>query len=405
MRRTLLTIAAALLVATPRAEAQTYADVNLTWPDVHLNLVNQFAATSVLDSGVLMYCQPIHITKAGTLGAVTFRLSTVSGAQPLRVSYRSSNTSSGNHRPLTTNDQYVDVASPASTTTYTVTPTDDGTGGGTKRSVAVGDIVWVCIGWQSTAGTSVAIFRNINSGFYPTINRYAYQYVDTNFYYDHVAQLGLAVQYDDSSYVSHLPSDVLPIIGGSETNLKSNTTPDEVGNVFVAPVGARVYGALVRVASGGFDIIASLYDSTDTLLASRQLNHRYMDGSAWIVPFVFTSAATLTAGETYRITIRPVGTSTEELYYYTNTYLDMGGLTGGDDCKMTQRTNQTGSWTDTADVRVQIQLLINGIEQGGGSSEHAHPILAKAGQDLDYWTRGILRDSNTGAARAPSRTR
>ena len=177
-----------------------------------------------------------------------------------------------------------------------------------------------------------------------------------------------------------LEGDKYASISVSETLIDGNSTPDEVGNKFVAPFTMRVAGISFITYVNNANYVCTLYDDADTVLATVTYPSRVVFATISWYPFVFTDPVTLTRGETYRATCKPESGGTS-FYYYDYTTFNVGAQDGGTSLMKTSRAD-AGAWTDTADARVRLRLIVSGIEQGGASSgggEHAYPLIASRG--------------------------
>lgn len=151
-------------------------------------------------------------------------------------------------------------------------------------------------------------------------------------------------------------------------------TPDELGCKFIVPTDMVCYGANVGLAtnSSNASYTVKLYDAAGTLIASRNVTDEdEMVGGVLTTNHqqVFWTPVTLTAGQTYRLTI--LGThATATITPAQLTFESAASLTNnlaipeGSRWSMTQRTD-AGAWTDTAEGLVWMALWINSMTLPG----------------------------------------
>lgn len=158
----------------------------------------------------------------------------------------------------------------------------------------------------------------------------------------------IGLHYTDGYFLASLQGP--PILAWASLTYASNTgTADEWGLAFSVPVSCVLDAVAVwlAVAAGAnFEVI--LYDAADVALVT--LAH---DGDVTgstntrLYQLQLPTAITLTAGATYRLTIRPTTTTTLALIYWTFQSLDLLNTMGlGSSAYMTSRLDQAGAWTN-----------------------------------------------------------
>jgi len=203
--------------------------------------------------------------------------------------------------------------------------------------------------------------------------------------------LMVGCQYTDGKWVKSIGGDRAANYTANETMLQANLSPDEVGLKFVAPFGMRVAGVDLKHYNNGANIVVTLYDAADVVIATNTYPARFTYNAANCYPFIFQAPATLVAGETYRVTARPeLGASS--FYYYDYAAFYLGAEDGGDTTMKTTRTD-LGAWTDTPNTRVHMQLIVTGVPEGLEDS------MADTRRTLAA-LQALLADNTTGAITA-----
>lgn len=164
--------------------------------------------------------------------------------------------------------------------------------------------------------------------------------------------------------------------------LKNSTTPDEAGMKFTLPADMTCFGARFTNNYYGwgyaatFDVV--LYDNTNSVVASCSVSDKDFvaaaSGTAYVN--VFWAGASLTAGSTYRIVVKPTTDSGGDINL-TRWQLDsaaaMAMLPCGDTWQGTSRTD-AGSWTDVTTDMYPLALWVSSMtfSAGGGGGEYAY---------------------------------
>lgn len=332
----------------------------------------------------------IRVPKTGTLHSFEVNVAIVTNNPDngIRLSFQDVSLTTG--VPDTTQDQYRDFTGTAGTistgwTTPTGPLTSDGTDNGTKRSVTKGDLLACVIDFVNfVASDAISIRMGPNIGqvsdrsFYPVDGSGGTWAKTTT-----ATSLCLVLKYDDGSYAD-IGSWSGPYVTVADTSFASDTTPDERGIRFTAPVGMRATGAWIRTDPLG-DFQVKLYNTSNTELATSPTYDKDTftnSGSGGInIRVYFTSTVELQANMEYRLTLLPTTTTALTLAQTTlpsaahNAAFPAGSSTS---FILTTRTNG-GTFSDTDTTRPFMGLLIDGIDasagSGGGNSGGAVYIL------------------------------
>jgi hypothetical protein len=166
---------------------------------------------------------------------------------------------------------------------------------------------------------------------------------------------------------------ILPLIFGGIQGVRntktfdSDTSPDEVGNIFTAQFKARVCGAqlaVLRIAVGGV-LTVQIYDATDSVLASIAIPESMNATATQGVATVFFNPVDINEGDQYIIT--STATTLNDMRLYSSTKPDGAMLHGVGAMYMTERTD-AGAWTDTTTEYVHLVPIFSGFDDGAGGS-------------------------------------
>lgn len=316
----------------------------------------------------------LRVPKTGTLNKFICVLASVADNPDngIRLSFQDVDAATGN--PDGTQDQYRDI-------TGTITAgaqipgvmTNDGTNGGTKRSVTVGDFVCCVIDFVSFTGSdSITVSYHATVDFSGASVRDAYMANAPSGSYNKLAYAipQIALEYDDGSYALF---DNGVSVGIVETaTFASNSTPDERALRFKIPYGCRVIGAMaVLDVDAALDVV--LYDASNNVLGSFSIdaNNRAGTSAGWSIGYWTGGPVTLTADTEYRVSIKPTTTTSVGLQgrvFPSSAYL--ASNTMGAEWYLSTRTD-AGAWSADQTRVPLISLFINGIEftvTGGGGA-------------------------------------
>lgn len=314
---------------------------------VYLNAATNAAAWAV--------CLP----KDGTITDVGFYVSGTAGTVPTYNVGLVTLDSSG--RPTTTayGGSAITSYTPSSTGWKWVTLS-------TGATAAAGDFAAVHIypgGTAPTGGNYIAVTVNPVGNIGTTMY---YQYGSWSAY---AAGGGpFAVKYSDGAvYGFALSSNT------AHVQIRSNTTPDEVGCKFTVPAdltcnGVRFYAFTSYWGSAAaFDAV--LYDGSNNVVASTSVSDKdFADDKGTID--VHWDAANLTKDATYRVVIKPTVASNGDIYmakWSLESTAAVAAMPCGDAWQWTQRTD-AGSWTDTNTALCPMALWVSDITFDGGAA-------------------------------------
>lgn len=319
-----------------------------------------------------------QVPQSGTLDTfeLPLTITTLNGASALRFSFQDVDS---NGLPDGSDDQYRD-ATPSTGSNVWTSPgliTNDGTNGGTKRTVTKGDWLACVLKFQTfTAADSLTARVRSNDLDGITDSVFMLSYNGASWAKSTTQLPFIALKYD-SGYVALQPTSYHTIASSStgvETNIETGTTPDELGNRFQLPFSCKVSGAWYTIdfESGTATGQIVLYDNASNVLASCNVTAKktMTEGSgttAFPGSCIFSSEIELTANTTYRLVVKgdnaTQGAGLMGWDLPSNAYL--AGSWGGSQWYSTSRTDG-GSWTDLDSRQFQIGLLISSLEQGGG---------------------------------------
>ncbi len=155
----------------------------------------------------------------------------------------------------------------------------------------------------------------------------------------------ISVRYQDG----WIAKGTLPISDIGFDTFAQNTTPDERGLLWTPFADMRLVGCkLLYRPNGGTNVVANvnLYDSADTLLASRNLDTDHMlPDTGSLQNHIGFGQINVTGGQQYRITVEPTTTGTNNVRIFTYRFASQAELRAVSDMYLTERTN-FGSWTN-----------------------------------------------------------
>lgn len=330
----------------------------LFWPPVYDFTVSNNGDT--LNATGQKVAQIFTITESGTLDKFEFDLRNFTQCtNGLKVSFQDLD-ASGNPDGVADQFRVVTV-----TGTGWITPgliTSDGTDGGTKRTVTVGQVLACVIEFSSfAAGDSVGVAqRNVATDWTQT-PAYKVSFLTGSWGSKSGNSYYLALKYDSG----YCPLDVqgMTPVTGAQTNTayNSGSTPDERGMLFQVPTAMTIAGAWMYCnRSAAADLV--LYDTDGTtVLVTSSLDSAQRSGAALAFGAFYFPPTALTANVGYRLTLKPTSGSNVTLGHLTvNSSALLAAFTGGSTWMLTTRTD-AGAWTDTNTARPMMGLIISGF--------------------------------------------
>lgn len=305
----------------------------------------------------------IRVPKSGTLTRFEALISSVSNAPDngLRFSFQDVDLSTG--QPDGVVDQSATVAS-GSVTAGWLNPGNFGS----SRSVTRGDYLACVLDYPTfTAGD------NLNaSSWQIAFNQLPYGIIDASSKSGN--SLVCALLYDDGTY-AYLPFFPGASVISTQGFNNATAAADEYGVAFTPDVPMTVSEVMLSLAiAAGADFDLVLYDSSDNVLAT--LSH---DGnvtftsSQGLVRLPLGSAVDLTAGQLYRLTIKPTTANSVTISYaqYPSSDIMRDTSDAGTDFYLTRRVD-AGAWTDFNNVtdgfrQPFLSLGLSRLDNGAGA--------------------------------------
>lgn len=332
------------------------------------------AATGAINASGDRVAFVVRVPKTGTLDWFEFRTATVSNNPDngLRLSFQDVDMSNGNADGV--QDQFFDYNPGSFSSNTWITPsqvlTNDGTSGGTKRSVTAGQYLACVIDFASFTASDSLGFSLVTS------NTSVYDGSQDMYHLDGSAgtytrggnQPIMALKYSDGTYGEFPTLAMGPFLTFNTRTFNSGSTPDERALRFQVPVSMRVKGFWVRLdPDAAVDVI--LYDNADNVLGSNSYDPDVRVQTNGAPFFGYFAPVTLTANTTYRLSVKPTSGSNISIYDFDVTANSrLGAVPGGIEWYSSTRTD-AGSWSDTTTNRPYMGLLFDGVDvsAGGGS--------------------------------------
>jgi hypothetical protein len=331
-------------------------------------------SVNVWSSVIVSIAQIFQVTESGSIKGADFRVGTVFSAPNTNYTVRLETVNS-NGEPSGTLW--------ATNTEYTLTTGLGSTGWKTGDFVAAatvsrGDLVALVIKPETTYDINVTINQNAGS----TLGYVSFPYACTKsggvwVRQGYTMQMGL--KYSDDAY-RHIPG-VASWQSIDETNIRTSTTPDEVGIKFVCPFDCSVGGVWSTAhLTGAVGYTYKLYDASNNVIFTKSFDKiSSVTTARGLSQLMLNASYELTEGETYRLTVQNADASADFLVYggTVNSSALMESQHMGGDCIWTERTD-AGSWTDTNTRRAFMGLLLDGVPDagGGGGGGAATPQIA-----------------------------
>jgi hypothetical protein len=327
-------------------------------------------ANILIDGSAEKFAVLVEAPIAGEIETLEFKLGTVgqAPANGLRISLQDMDLATG--LPDGTSDQFRVVTSGISSNAW-VAPgrlTSDGTDGGTRRTVAAGNLFFVVGEFQAyNTGDSVNISGSSYSSNLMMFPYGSLQFISSWTKLQNIF-LRCILKYSDGSY---FPLTFLHMPWSTDQGASYNTTtsPDEVGLKFTVTAKARLKGVWFRHQNAAsYDRTVRVYDSTDLQLSSTTWDKDIFVASHGWVYYSFAPPVVLAAGAVYRITMLAVVSS-------PNVVIDRAGFessairqawAGHANTMSTQRTD-LGAWTDTDTIWPLVHPVFDQFDDGAGS--------------------------------------
>ena len=184
-----------------------------------------------------------------------------------------------------------------------------------------------------------------------------------------------AIRYDDNSiHGLALASNTVHV------QVRSDTTPDEVGCLFQVPAAMTVYGAKFSAAGSSWGSAAAadivLYNAADTVLATAAISDKdFVDDNETIN--VFFDSVSLSANTNYRLIIKPTVSTNGNVYTPKWTFESAAALAVIPEGTRWQYTSRTdaGAWSNDSSSIMPLGLWVSDITfttTSGGGGEYAY---------------------------------
>lgn len=327
-----------------------------------------------------------------TINTVGFPTGTVvsAGGSTIRVSLQNVTTTAGAPmQPDGVQDQYRDALLSTYTSDSWFTTgliTSDGTDGGTKRTVAHHELVSVVIEYSGArAGADSLIVKSAAHNYSASHGGAVATLYTASWARQDVVPCVVFGCSDGSVATLEFAS---PAKERVTTAYNSGSTPDEYALSLVAPFSFNADGLWTMMSfaaatgdcelvltENGVEIEAILVDA-NTVAAT---------GSMRILPALFTTARTITAGRTYEVSMRPTTASSVTIAQYDVQSAGYWACAGGPTAAQQAERTNGGAWTYTTTRRPVCGFIVSARHDGSGGIYGA-----KAGGDMLQ----ILRDAN-----------
>ena len=330
-----------------------------SWPPGIYSINSTLASTTLNhanDRAAWIFRMPV----AGDIAKIHFRTGFVSGAQTLQVSLQ--DLASG--VPDLTADQYRDVTildTDDNTVFATGLITSDGTDGGVKRTVAVGDIIAVVFRLPSYSSGSCAIEQMITVSGDGRLPALLFSNTGGVFSIQNADPV-IAIEMADGSFPYIHRSAPLSAIATS--SVANSSTPDEYALKLKVPAPMRALGVFIKGAST--DVEALLYSNAGATLGGPSSCWQVSTSQSSLKDYYFSTPVELEADTFYRIAWRPSTASTR--FLNTHTFQSAAQATVyplGPNIMLSTRTD-AGVWTDDTTKYIIAGFIVDQIEDGGG---------------------------------------
>jgi hypothetical protein len=165
---------------------------------------------------------------------------------------------------------------------------------------------------------------------------------------------------------------VLGVLHGvTSSTLGANTTPDEIGNLFVPTLTVRVTGIQVLADfDGPCDII--IYSGATTLATVSVDPDVRAATAAGGLRLKLTAPITLYANNPYRLSVKPTSATTILMFYFSSPSAAARAASGGGISYQYTSRVDAGAWTETDTRQAGIYAVVDGfdVERRVHANEH-----------------------------------
>jgi len=310
--------------------------------------------------------------RAGVLEKVHFLTGTVTTGDTVRVSFQDPSTT--DDVPDETQDQFRDVTiadGDDNAWKSTGLITSDGSDVGSKRTVAKAEMLAIVFEFPSY------VAGNLNLDFFLTGTDFSFcgscwatHKTGGTWTTQRTVVPNFILEYSGGIYYQVTGS--LPWSSVLTVSFDLDTTPDEIGVRFLAPISGRIGAGFGAIDVGTIDHAVVLYDAADVELASLtvdkdQVGINTVDSrNVWEFP----AFAAVRRGELYRLVYKGLAAGTDsELHFAalpSNAFL--AAAPGGIGFYRTERTGG-GGWTDTNVQYCTLGVYYDEVEIGAPRAE------------------------------------
>jgi hypothetical protein len=187
----------------------------------------------------------------------------------------------------------------------------------------------------------------------------------------------ILLEYDDGTYAELDAIELFPFHAFTGTSFASNSTPDERGILWTPTFTCKVRGGWYYGSANNV-VDAVLYDGTSPLCTiSIDPDTNTKGSSSFRRSVIFDAQYTLTAGNPYRLILKPTSTSAISLVSFDVASAGyLAAFAGGTAIQHTERTDG-GSFSQTSTRRSFMGFHISAIQTDpGGGALLVHPGMA-----------------------------
>lgn len=329
----------------------------LVYPEIIATTGLSTAVISATNQKVMFM---LNIPKTGNLTHVSFRTGSVTTPATINIRLETLDSTGLPTGTLINASATGSQSSPLANTNYEVS---------LAGSIAVSKNTKIAVVFECPSGTPNLQLTRITTPF-GTATTQPYTGIYNGTAWTKQGTVGIAaLKYDDNTY-PYLEG-VYPPMSMTASNYNSSTVSfDEAGNLFTVPFQCQVTGfwSYIATATGTFDNV--LYDASNNVLATVADNSQVgFVGSSSVRINRMNTPVVLEANTQYRQTMKSTNTTNiaARLLQFDSAAIQEV-ISGGDDLTYTRRKG-TGSWTDTANSRMLMGLIIDGVNESGSSGK------------------------------------
>ena len=349
-----------------------------TWPGNPLaiqpidnNVTLAFIASTALTASTHKHAVAGVVPKSGIITGIGFRFGAISvgATTTLTLSLQDTSLSAGPPaQPDGTQDQSATIANADITanTWRTITL-------GSNRTVTQDD--QICVVWEYlnfNASDSVVLSHwQLATGSNATPQETGASHYNGSTWAVLQANPNIVLVYSDGTFATFMGCS--PAESLTSNTYNSGSTPDERGNLWIAPCDMTIRGLCPYYQpSGNADLV--IYDSAGTELRSTTVDANAVRSNGLrVYQGLFSSDLDITGGSTYYITVRPAATNVIMYSIGVNAAGHLQSNVFGGDMYSATRTN-AGAWTTDTKSYHPIGVIVSKIgSTGSGGGLVIHP--------------------------------